>query len=183
MVLFLIPSIVKAQSYTFFSAENEDGVTIYYYANESTKTCSVTYVSVSSVFSGGNPAINVYYSDYKGDVVIPSSVNGFTVTSIRAHAFSNSTDLSSVTIPNSVKSISESAFEDCTSLTSVTIPNSVTSISRLAFEGCTSLPSITIPNSVTSISDDTFLGCTNLTSVTIPSSVTSISNGAFRGCI
>ncbi|HIU21779.1 MAG TPA: leucine-rich repeat protein [Candidatus Limadaptatus stercorigallinarum] len=36
----------------------------------------------------------------------------------------------------SVKSIEDLAFSDCTNLTSVTIPDSVTSIGRLAFSDC-----------------------------------------------
>ena len=55
------------------------------------------------------------------------------------------TNLTSVTIPDSVTSIGDWAFDDCTSLTSVTIPNSVTSIGGYAFDFCTSLTSVTIP--------------------------------------
>ena len=51
------------------------------------------------------------------------------------------------------------AFNGCSNLTSVTIPNSVTSIGNYAFSGCSGLTSITIPNSVTSIGDDTFAFC------------------------
>ena len=66
-------------------------------------------------------------------------------------------------------------------LTNITIPNSVTSIGEDAFRGCSGLTSVTIPNSVTSIGDDAF-GCSGLTSVTIGNSVTSIGDYAFYGC-
>ena len=104
------------------------------------------------------------------------------VTSIGDYAFSECTELTSVTIPNSVTSIGSGAFGICTGLTSVTIPNSVTSIGDWAFYGCSGLTSVTIGNGVTSIGSGAFQYCSGLTSVTIPNSVTSIGLGAFDGC-
>ena len=123
---------------------------------------------------------------YSGDIVIPPTVvyDGVTcnVILIAEKAFQNSTNLTSVTIPNSVTSIGDDAFYGCSSLTSVNIPNSVTSIGVEAFRNCTSLTSVTIPNSVTKIGDGALRDCTSLTSVTIPNSVTSIGQFAFRDC-
>ena len=78
--------------------------------------------------------------------------------------------------------LGEYAFYDCSNLTSVTLPNSVTSIGQGVFYGCTGLTSVEIPSSVTSIGNYAFEGCTGLTYVTIPSSVTSIGKGAFASC-
>jgi len=75
------------------------------------------------------------------------------------HLYLNGTEITSLTIPNSVTSIGSRAFAGCTGLTSLTIPNSVTSIGVYAFEGCTGLTSLTIPNSVTSIGANAFNGC------------------------
>ena len=114
----------------------------------------------------------------KGAYSIPNNV-----TSIRKGAFWECTELTRITIPNSVTSIGgDYAFSGCTGLTSIAIPNSVTSIGDHAFSGCTGLTSIAIPNSVTSIGDHAFSGCTGLTSITIPSSVTSIEDHAFSDC-
>ncbi|MBR6917448.1 MAG: leucine-rich repeat protein, partial [Clostridia bacterium] len=87
-------------------------------------------------------------------------------------------------IPNdgSVTSIGYSAFSDCSQLTSITIPGGVTSIGSTAFFGCSSLASITIPDSVTSIGSSAFYGCSSLTSVTIGNGVTSIGYSAFYKC-
>ena len=104
------------------------------------------------------------------------------LTSIRDHAFSECTGLTSITIPNSVTTIGTGAFDGCTGLTSITIPNSVTTIGSCAFSGCTGLTSITIPNSVTSIGGYAFSECTGLTSITIPNSVTTIGKYAFSEC-
>ncbi|MDR2575673.1 MAG: leucine-rich repeat domain-containing protein [Treponema sp.] len=105
-------------------------------------------------------------------------LSGSTFTSIGEWAFSDCTNLASVTIPNSVTSIGNRAFRDCTNLTDITIPDSVTSIGHEAFSG-TGLTSITIPDSVTSIGDLAFASCTSLTSVTIGNGVTSIGLAAF----
>ena len=104
------------------------------------------------------------------------------VTSIGNYAFYGCTGVTSVTIGNSVKSIGESAFYNCNVLTSVTIPDSVESIGDYAFYDCSGLTSVTIPDSVTSIGGSAFEDCTGLTSVTIGNSVTSIGGSAFSGC-
>ena len=98
---------------------------------------------------------------------------------IAGSAFSNCPELTSITMPNSVKSIEAYAFHDCAKLTNITISNNVTSIEQGTFEGCTGLTSVMIPNSVTSIGWGAFKGCTGITSITIPDSVMSISNEAF----
>lgn len=63
-----------------------------------------------------------------------------------------------------VRGIGAGAFVGCSDLTSVTIGNSLTSIGQDAFNG-SGLTSLTIPNSVTSIGSAAFSGCTDLTSV------------------
>ena len=142
---------------------------ILYYVNTGNNTVDV---------GGGN-------QDLQGDVVVPATIRydgqTYKVASIGAGAFMECTNISSVTIPNSVTSIENSTFEGCTRLTSITIPSSVTSIKASVFYGCTNLTSITIPNSVTSIEEYAFQK-SGLTSITIPSSVTSIKASVFYGC-
>ena len=108
-------------------------------------------------------------------VTIPDSV-----TSIGVWAFNGCPNLTSIVIPYGVTSIGDDAFYFC-GLTSITIPDSVTSIGSSAFYGC-GLTSITIPDSVTSIGNYAFGSCTNLTSITIPDSVTTIDSYMFRDC-
>lgn len=117
-----------------------------------------------------------------GDIVIPSKLGGYPVTSIGEFAFYNCRELTSITIPDSVKTIESDAFMYCSSLTSITIPNSVISIGEEAFRDCESLTSIELPVGITSIEDFTFYYCENLTNIKIPESVTSIGEYAFSRC-
>ena len=122
---------------------------------------------------------NGVLTGYRGNsnvIVIPGYVRGEAVISIGKEAFKEK-QLTSVTIPNSVRTIGEGAFSG-NQLTSVTIPDSVISIGNNAFNK-NQLTSVTIPNSVTSIGGGAFYG-NRLTSVTIPDSVTSIGYDVFR---
>jgi len=84
-------------------------------------------------------------------IEIPAEIDGVAVTTIGEKAFSYCSNLTSVTIPDSVTSIGEYAFEECSSLTTLVIPDGVTSIGYGAFYNCRSLKNVMIPDSVTSI--------------------------------
>ena len=137
---------------------------------------------------------------YKGNVVIPESVTyenvEYIVSAIGKSAFSGSSSLTSVTIPNSVTSIAESAFSGCSKLTSVHIIE-LEAWCKIAFNNSTSNPlfyahhlylngeeitDLEIPNSVTNIGNYVFSGCSCLVSVNIPNSVTTIGKNAFSDC-
>ena len=111
------------------------------------------------------------------DLVIPDSIDGYTVTSIGSGAFYYK-ELTSLIIGNSVTKIGADAFS-YNHLTTVTIPDSVITIDDAAFNG-NGLNTISIGNSVTTIGKQAFNGPKNqLTSLTIPVSVTSIKDFAF----
>ena len=132
--------------------------------------------------SNGEATITKCSTSISGDVTIPSTLGGYPVTSIGNWAFENCSNLTSISIPDSVTSIGGSAFYKCTSLTSATIGDSVTSIGGTAFYYCSALTSVTIGNSVTNIGGSAFGYCSSLTSITIPDSVTSIGPSAFSNC-
>jgi len=110
-------------------------------------------------------------------VTIPNSV-----TKIGRHAFLNCEKLSNITIPNSVTLICEESFCGCQGITSLVIPESVTNIEGRAFYGCHNLKTVSLPNSITAINASTFYGCNNLNSINIPNSVTTIDRFAFYQC-
>ncbi len=144
-------------------------------------------------------------SPARGAITIPPTLGGYPVTAIKVLAFSDCGEITSVTIPDSVRNIGWYAFDGCTNLTSVkigkgvttignfgfggcwnlksvTIPDSVTCIEFLAFAGCSGLTSMKIGNGVTDMGDQVFLGCSSLTSLTIPDSMVNIGSNAFENC-
>jgi hypothetical protein len=115
-------------------------------------------------------------------VVIPSTINGVSVTNIGHEAFYDRYDLKSVVIPDSVTNIEEEAFTECASLTNIQIGKNVTSIKTNAFSGCIRLTSISIPDSVKDIEDYAFYGCEELRNVEIGKGINHIGYDAFLYC-
>lgn len=91
-------------------------------------------------------------------------------------------DLSTYSIKDGTKWIMGSAFKNCTNLTSISIPNTIISIGNEAFYNCGKLASIGLPENISLIDVSLFENCTNLTSITVPKKVKDIYNSAFRNC-
>ena len=206
ILLTVLMSMTGAKAFAHdIAVANDDGVTIYYkWANDAKTELAVTYW-------GDHNDYRIYWQkSYSGEVVIPESVvyNDiiYRVTSIGYEAFDYCSELTSVTIPNSVTSIGREAFNGCSSLSSVTIPNSVISIGSYAFGGTPMVDnqpnglvyidnflylykgdmpentSIVIEEGTRGIAGGAFNDRKNLISVTIPNSVKSIGDNAFYGC-
>ncbi|MBE6712289.1 MAG: hypothetical protein E7580_02080 [Ruminococcaceae bacterium] len=120
----------------------------------------------------GNP---YYHSD--GNCIIKTSsktlVAGCTqsvipkdgsVTSIGEGAFFGS-NISQISIPDSVTSVGDFAFSECSSAQSVSFGTGLKSVGDSAFAYCSNVKGVTIPLSVTSIGTDAFAGCSALTDV------------------
>ena len=151
-----------------------------------------------NILNNGEVEVTHSSDNYAGltSITIPSSVTHdgttYRVTSIRYGAFYGCTDLTFITIPNSVTSIGLAAFSGCTGLTSIIVEDGnkvydsrsncnaiIETSTNTLIQGC---KTTIIPNSVTSIGDGAFLGRTGLTSIIIPNSVTSIGKSAFSCC-
>ncbi|MEG1834713.1 MAG: leucine-rich repeat protein [Oscillospiraceae bacterium] len=121
-----------------------------------------------SVISGTKKTVSIdKYTGTGGDVTIPSTIDGYTVTQMGDFSFKGCTSLTSVIIPNSVTTIGGGAFYGCTGLKDITMANGITNIGYRAFLGCKGLKGLTIPDSVTGIGDGAFDNCTSLTAINI----------------
>ena len=148
--------------------------------NDTGVTAGVERLRWSSEWNWGSGHVVTIWGLTEGIPVnilnIPAEIDGVPVAFIAQDAFADS-QLTSVTIPNSVISIGPRAFRN-NQLTSVTIGNNVTTIGSRAFD-INQLTSVTIPNSVTTIGAGAFAR-NQLTSVIIPNSVTYIGGGFSR---
>ena len=122
----------------------------------------------------------------KGEFTIPNEIDGKKVTGLNSNSFKNATEMTSVTIPKSLKSVDggtswKGVFSGCTNLKNVKLEEGLKIIPQYLLM---SLPieEITIPNTVEEIGSSAFRECKALTSITMPSSVKSIHGGAFWDC-
>ena len=108
-------------------------------------------------------------------LIIPETIEGLSVTGIRDNAF-DSQNLTSVTIPDSVKHIGDYAFTH-NNLTSVEFPSNLETIGDYAFSYNT-LTSVEFPSNLKTIGEGAFSG-NDLTSLIILGSVREIGQYAF----
>ena len=119
---------------------------------------------------------NNNYTCY-GDAIIP-----FTFESTIPY-YINKEDIVSLEVPEGVKVIGENAFTNCSQLKTVTLPSSLTDISDNAFYGCIALENITIPTNVVNIAKNAFFGCILLETTNFSIATKSIADEAFYGNI
>ena len=121
----------------------------------------------------GENATLTKYTGSASYVIVPSTIDGYTVTSLSG-TFSGNEEMTGVALPSTLTSIGNYAFEGCKSLAAVNLPSSVTSIGNNAFCGCSSLHGISLHEGITSIGSSAFENCEGITSITLPESVTSL---------
>ena len=118
-----------------------------------------------------------------GAVTVPSSINGLEVAQIGDRAFYNCSNITRITIPNTVMNIGGSAFEGCGKLERFdVVGQSLTTIGEYAFKGCSSLSATTLPDSITAIGQCAFQNCTSLTRMPLPSGLKTVSYRLFWDC-
>jgi hypothetical protein len=125
----------------------------------------------------------LYYGKYLLDTKSDFITGSYTIKSgteiIADYAFGDCSNLTSITIPDSISSISYDAFYQCTSLSNVNMGKNIKKIDGWAFEYCTNLKNISIPDSVTIIEYCAFYCCQNLANVKIGKNVKEIGESAF----
>ncbi|MBR2591104.1 MAG: leucine-rich repeat protein [Clostridia bacterium] len=150
------------------------------------------------------------YSNSGSAITIPETLGGVPVVAIGDYAFADraekSSDISSLSLPSTLKRIGAGAFDINSTAASLSIPanvesignrafhcwiqldsvifegNKLTKIGMWAFKNCHCLNNLNFPASLEEIEEGAFSYCTSLRSVTIPASVKSVEREAFLGC-
>lgn len=150
---------------------------------------------VYEVQSDGTAQITDFYN-FDSAVTIPDKFGKYTVTSIKSRAFEDCSNITSITLPSTLKFIGSSAFSGCYRLQKVYAP-SLEAWMNIHFDGVNSTPMIwaselyiggniltevVIPNEITEISRYAFYKCTTLKNVTFHDGITAIGENAFSGC-
>ena len=157
-------------------------------------------------FTVSNGTITGYSDTCSKDLVIPSKINGVTITGISSGAFQNK-GLTSISIPSTVVEFGNDTFNNnqlpddeafiyarrsdgsvnYTTIVSyggakrsdIVIPEGVVTLSTGAFSYHNNIANVIMPSTLKNISGSAFLNA-GLTSLDIPDNVTNISNGAFN---
>lgn len=123
------------------------------------------------------------YSGSETALVLPERNGGYIVYD---YAFSNNTEITSVTIAQTVTEIGGYAFNNCSSIVSVvwnaTDCAKAGSSTLPIFYNCTKLRSVTFGNGVKIVPNFAFYNLSALENVVLSDTVTTIGEGAFSGC-
>ena len=135
---FIVTANVSAQEESgLYKSEN-----LYFVLNDADKTATLS--SWKRLHNGAYDN----YNCYSGNIVVPEKLaNGYTVTGIGDECFNVCTELTSVTLPGTLKTIGEYAFSYCSKLTSISIPGSVESIDNYCFHECRAIETLNIEDS------------------------------------
>ena len=116
----------------------------------------VPYMELYNSYFDVNEEMNKTAYAFEYAIDIPSTIDGYQVSSIGTNSFSDDNRVTGVYIPDTVNEIQNSAFENCGQINSVYIGSSVETIGDSAFENCDDLSFINIPDSVNSIGENSF---------------------------
>ncbi len=143
-----------------------------------------TYQNGTLTISGGGAMTNfdnagnkAPWADKRSEIT--RLVVGEGVTSIGSYAFAYCQNLSSVSLPSTLRSIGNDAFVECKSLPEITLPDGVTSIGVSAFQDCERLTAVHSLGSITALSASVFQNCDALATVHFPTELLRVDTTAF----
>jgi hypothetical protein len=142
---------------------------------------------------------------YQGDdtvVTIPSTIDGYTVKELGAFSMSGLTNVTKITVPDSVESIGFSAFSGCTNLRELVLGNNITEIGAQTIDN-TAIPFVdgavycngyllrvdqnyegtfTVKPGTKLMAMFSFGNCNKIERVILPDSINKIDFATFVGC-
>ena len=129
---------------TVFKAVTAQGIEMQFRVVDDEKMTVETFAEAYVDADDFVPCIN---PDTKGDLIIPSEIEGYRVVGIGSNSFRECIGITSVSIPTGISYIGESAFRLATSLKAVNIPEGVEEIRAHSFNGCP-LTTIVLPTTL-----------------------------------
>ncbi|GMI02255.1 hypothetical protein TrVE_jg7897 [Triparma verrucosa] len=137
------------------------------------------------VHGGNDLSVEEAYSDAKKKRMkrVTRVVFLLNITKVGYCAFSWSSNLIVVDIPEGITSIGNRSFAVCSSLKEIKFPKSLTSIGDESFGGCSSLEEVDLLHTnVEELRDGAFYDCTSLREMKVPDSLQYFGYIVFWGC-
>ena len=133
-------------------------------------------------------------SNLKGEIIIPSTLNGYTVTSIAEYAFNGFHEINIINVPSTIREIKYGAFsciglkeikvdqnnKNFTTKEGILFTNDMKTI--VCYPAGITKKEYVMPNTVTTIVDGAFLLSSNLEHITISKNIKVIGKAAFMYC-
>lgn len=198
--MFLPGNTVTLEQYDEFEAvysANESAIsatTLAYTPAEDGSGYAITGLNSNMELDNGNLVISNFSEDQEITVIEDNAFKGVktistvsaqnsSITSIGAYAFHGCTNITTVTLPDTIEIIGNQAFGQCYNLREIVIPEGVTSIGSYAFTDCYKLTSITLPSTITELKTAVFQKCSSLDYLYIPAGISAIDWAVFLGCV
>ena len=139
---------------------------------------------LSTVEFEGNQYLVIKINDkvFYGNTNLTTVTLAESLTTLGSNAFESCKSLKTIKIPSGVTAIPENCFRECSLMESVSLPEGLVEIGASAFSGCQNLESVTLPESLTTLGSNAFESCKSLKTIKIPSGVTAIPENCFREC-
>ena len=139
---------------------------------------------LSTVEFEGNQYLVIKINDkvFYGNTNLTTVTLAESLTTLGSNAFESCKSLKTIKIPSGVTAIPENCFRECSLMESVSLPAGLVEIGASAFSGCQNLESVTLPESLTTLGSNAFESCKSLKTIKIPSRVTAIPENCFREC-
>ena len=127
----------------------------------------------------GGKAVITGYTGSEKEVIIPSDLDGNTVTALGKGLFESNNNIEKVTIPESVDLVGTNAFASCGNLKKITIKSHLEVIPRGMCNDCPKLEEVNLPDSIVTVDTFAFDSCKSLKSINLPEKTEVIKLNAF----
>lgn len=130
----------------------------------------------------GTAILTGYSGFLRGNVELPSEIDGYKVTEIDEYCFKDDLASFSVTIPGTIKTIPDSTFAGCYGLYEVVFSDGVEVIESYAFRDCYGLEKVSFSDSIRSIGNYAFTECSSLEEIKLSDNLRDMGEGVFSYC-